>query len=74
MVTHTGVRSYLLQYRMGGRGHPSQTITIGRHGSPWTAEKAREQAADLLELVRKGVDPKASKAEKRQQEEEARRD
>jgi len=74
MVTHTGVRSYVLQYRMGGRGHPSQTITIGRHGSPWTAEKARERAADLLEQVRKGIDPKVAHAERREQEEATRRE
>ncbi len=57
MVTDKGVRSYLIQYRMGGRGTPTRRVTIGRHGSPWTAEKAREYAADLLQQVRKGVDP-----------------
>ncbi len=72
MVTATGVRSYIVQYRMGGRGHSTQTITIGRHGSPWTAEKAREHANDLLELIRKGVDPKAAEAEKRRREDEER--
>ena len=68
MVTASGCRSYIVQYRMGGRGHPSQTITIGRHGSPWTAEKARDHAADLLELVRKGTDPKAAKVQRRELE------
>ncbi len=57
MVTPKGVRSYLLQYQMGGRGAPTRRYTIGRHGSPWTAEKARERANELLELVRRGVDP-----------------
>lgn len=32
-------------------------MTIGRHGSPWTAEKARDRAAELLEQVRRKVDP-----------------
>lgn len=57
MVTGKGARSYLVQYQMGGRGHPTRRYTIGRHGSPWTAERARERAVDLLEMVRKGVDP-----------------
>jgi len=57
MVTPTGSRSYLIQYRIGGREAPTRRYTIGKHGSPWTADKARERAADLLELVRKKVDP-----------------
>ncbi len=57
MVTPTGARSYLVQYRIGGRGQPTRRYTIGKHGSPWTADKARERATDLLELVRKKVDP-----------------
>lgn len=71
MVTHTGVRSYVLQYRMGGRGFQTKTFTLGRHGSPWTAEKARERAIDLLEQVRKGIDPKAAQAESREREAKA---
>jgi len=57
MVTDKGVRSYLVQYRIGGRGNPTRRVTIGQHGSPWTAEKARVRAADLLEQVRQKVDP-----------------
>lgn len=57
MVTARGTRSYLIQYQMGGRGTPTRRFTIGRHGSPWTAERARDRAADLLEMVRKGIDP-----------------
>ncbi len=57
MVTAKGSRSYLVQFQMGGRGFPTKRATIGRHGSPWTAEKARERAADLLEMVRKGINP-----------------
>ena len=57
MVTSKGARSYLVQYQMGGRGAATRRATIGRHGSPWTAEKARDRAADLLEMVRRGVDP-----------------
>lgn len=57
MVMPSGVRSYIVQYRLGGRGHPTRRATVGQHGSPWTAEKARSRAQDLLELIRKGIDP-----------------
>ena len=57
MVTPTGSRSYLIQYRIGGRGAQTRRYTIGKHGSPWTADRARVRATDLLEMVRKKVDP-----------------
>lgn len=57
MVTASGSRSYLVQYQIGGRGAPTRRATIGRHGSPWTAERARDEASDLLHMVRKGIDP-----------------
>jgi hypothetical protein len=57
MVTDRGARSYLVQYRVGGRGSPTRRVTIGKHGSPWTAERARARAAELLEQVRRKVDP-----------------
>jgi integrase len=70
MITSKGARSYVVQYRMGGRGHNTQTITIGRHGSPWTAEKARERATDILEQVRKGIDPRKAEADARRRDED----
>ena len=57
MVTGTGVRSYIIQYRIGGRGNSTKRATIGQHGSPWTAEQARTRAEELLEMVRRKVDP-----------------
>lgn len=57
MVTDMGARSYLVQYRIGGRGSPTRRITIGRHGSPWTPETARDRAAEILEQVRRKIDP-----------------
>jgi integrase len=57
MVTDKGVRSYLIQYRIGGRGSPTRRVTIGRHGSPWTPTTARDRASELLEQVRRKVDP-----------------
>lgn len=57
MVTDKGVRSYILQYRMGGRGTPTRRVTIGKHGSPWTPATARKRALELLEQVRRKIDP-----------------
>lgn len=56
-VTDRGARTFLVQYRIGGRGAKTRRYTIGPYGSPWTVEKARDRAADVLELVRKGIDP-----------------
>ena len=50
--------SYLLRYRLGsGRGAPIRTVTIGRHGSPWTPETARAEARRILAAVATGGDP-----------------
>jgi integrase len=57
MVTDKGAKSYLVQYRIGGRGSPTRRVTIGRHGSPWTPDSARSRAAELLEQVRRKIDP-----------------
>ena len=58
-TTVSGSRSYIYQYRMGGRGHPAVRHTIGKHGSPWTPSTARDEASRLATLVRQGIDPKA---------------
>jgi len=57
MVTDKGARSYILQYRIGGRGTPTRRVTIGTHGSPWTPAGARKRALELLEQVRRNIDP-----------------
>lgn len=74
MVTGKGSRSYLVQYQMGGRGCPTRRATIGRHGAPWTAEKARDRASDLLEMVRRGVDPVVEDRRRRDAETEGAKD
>jgi integrase len=53
------VVSYILMYRtMDGR---KRTCTIGKHGSPWTPETARQEARRILREVVKGADPMADK-------------
>ena len=44
-VQRGDAKSFVLHYRVGtGRGAPLRKLTIGRHGSPWTAELARAEA------------------------------
>ena len=62
-VTPRGGRTYLLQYRMGGRGTKTRRFTIGRHGN-WTAEEARAQARKLRQLVDVGIDPRDAEIER----------
>lgn len=55
-VTPAGHKTYLLQYRMGGRDAPTRRIKIGDHGE-WTPHKAREEAKRLRAQVTLGIDP-----------------
>ena len=66
-VTPSGTKSYLVQYRMGGRGSPTRRYTLGKHGAPWTPSKAREEAERILTEVRMGADPQDRKTMKRQE-------
>jgi integrase len=45
---------YILKYRANGK---QRVYTIGQHGSPWTVEKARNEARRILGEVAKGTDP-----------------
>jgi integrase len=63
MVTDRGTKSYVVQYRTPE--NRSRRITIGRHGSPWTPEDARQRAIDMLRSARQGFDPLEAKAEAR---------
>jgi integrase len=52
-VLPSGVKSYLVQYRSGGR---TRRVAIGKHGTV-TVEEARKRARDLLGQVAKGDNP-----------------
>lgn len=55
--------SYIVAYRTAeGR---QRWQTIGRHGSPWTPDEARETAKRILGHVVEGADPAAEKRAKR---------
>jgi integrase len=55
-----GAKHYLLKYRnSAGR---QRWYTIGRHGSPWTPETARNEAKLLLGEVASGRDPADDKS------------
>jgi len=62
-VRPNGHKTYVVEYRpgAGGRGAVKRRYTIGRHGSPWTADTARTEAERILGLVRNGADPVADK-------------
>jgi integrase len=57
-VTPAGGRVYVVQYRAARR---LRRYTIGRHGSPWTPEAARREAARLLGIIARGDDPAQAK-------------
>jgi len=59
-VTTHGSKTYVAQYRTsGGRSGQTRRFTIGKHGSPWTPDKAREEAKRILAEAAQGSDPAA---------------
>lgn len=55
-IRRTGRKVYEVRYRSEGSVAQRQ-ITIGRHGSPWTPETARDQAKAILYAAGRGEDP-----------------
>lgn len=55
-ISPAGVKSYIYQFRIGGRAGENKRTTIGRHGE-LTVEQARKLAHRLAESVRGKVDP-----------------
>lgn len=62
----TSTKSYIVQRTIGPRGK-LRRVTIGPTNT-LTIEQARDQAADVLNLMRRGVDPKAKTDEPTVQE------
>ena len=62
-VSVSGKKTYVCEYRTAGgrRGH-KRRFTIGRHGSPWTPEMARDEARKLLGSVCAWRGPRYSQA------------
>jgi len=60
-VTPAGSKTYILQYRKGGRGSPTKRVTIGRHGA-LTPDQARKEAGRLSGVIAQGGDPAALRA------------
>ena len=65
-VTPAGIKSYVFQYRLGGREAPTRRVTIGKHGA-WTPDTARARAKDLERMVDAGIDPADADKERRRQ-------
>jgi len=59
-VTPTGAKTYLFQYRLGGRAGKTRRVTIGKHGS-LTPDGARKEAERIARLVAQGLDPQQQK-------------
>ena len=51
----SGLCSYVVQYRLGGRGTPTKRLTLGKHGK-LTPQQARDFAKEKLGEILKGVD------------------
>ncbi len=59
-VTPAGRRTYVIQYRLGGRKGRTRRVAIGTHGNI-TTEQARIDAKRRLGLVHTGLDPAAER-------------
>lgn len=59
-VMPTGTKTYLFQYRLGGRAGRTRRVTIGKHGN-LTPDSARREAERLAPLISQGIDPQQQK-------------
>lgn len=57
VMSASGRKVYVVQYRVGGKSNTAKRLTIGTHGSPWTPDAARERALEMLRVVETGIDP-----------------
>lgn len=63
-VRPSGRKAYEVRYRPKGSNRQRQ-ISIGRHGSPWTVEAARDRAKAILHEAGAGHDPLTQRRENR---------
>lgn len=63
-VRPTGSKSFVAQYRVGGRNSPVRKVTVGAYGK-LTVEEAREAAAKILAKAELGDDVAATRAKQR---------
>jgi integrase len=63
-VRPSGRKVYEVRYR-SDESSVQRQIAIGRHGSPWTPDSARDRARQILQGVDQGQDPLAARAEAR---------
>ena len=61
----SGACSYVVQYRLGGRGTPTKRLTLGKHGK-LTPQQARDFAKEKLGEILKGVDVAEHRKEHRE--------
>src|SRR5262245_8933225 len=59
VVTSKGARSFVVQYRNGGRGSQGRRMKISREGEAITLTDARKEARRLLVEADRGADPLA---------------
>jgi hypothetical protein len=64
-VFPSGRKSYVVQYKLGGRGGRTRRIALGAH-EKLTPEDAHKRAAKLLAAVADGIDPAQERAEAKQ--------
>jgi integrase len=60
-VYPAGTIVFVVQYRMKAKGAKTQTLTIGKYGSPWSPDSARKEAQELLHEIHRGTDPIAAR-------------
>ncbi|WP_417796367.1 tyrosine-type recombinase/integrase [Terasakiella pusilla] len=65
-VTPAGNKIYLFQYRLPELRNAAR-LTIGKHGDPWTADKARMEAEKYRGDIKKGINPAALKKKRIQE-------
>lgn len=63
-VEPSGLKSFILRYRPGGRRAAKRFVNLGRYGAV-TPDEARRQAREHLGAVARGVDPAQERARKR---------